>query len=192
MNIVEQEAENYFRRFYRSGKTNDIENLKDSLDSKLYQFNRDRDKLDFLKILRQKSVEEKDEHMKKCSGCGFEKERLSGIFVIDQEIESINRFYDYQPTPEDSFTPEEETDIHNKLNDIIEKLNKQGFGQEVIFNEIEELKNHFNLGKKNWFQLFRGKLIDLSVEKVLDETVIKEIHHYVTENFDQVLKLVGK
>lgn len=191
MNIIEEEAEDFHFRFYNNGLINNIENLKDILESKLFQFKRDRDKLDFLKILREKSFEEKLEHMKNCSGCDFEKERNCGIFVIDQEIESINEYYSYITKSEDEFSPKEESEVHNKLNDILEKLNKQGLGQEIIFNEIEELKYHFNLGKKNWFQLFKGKLIDLSIEKVLDETVIKELYNYVAENFDQAIKLLN-
>ena len=179
MNIVEEEAEDFYFRLYHNGLINNVENLKSTLDTKLFQFNRDRDKLDFLKILREKSVKDRDEHMKNCSGCGYEKERNSGIFVIDQEIDSINEYFTYDSKKEDQFSPEEESEVHNKLNDIIDRLNKQGLGQEIIFNEIEELKYHFNLGKKNWFQLFKGKLVDLSLEKVLDETVIKELYNYV-------------
>jgi len=126
-----------------------------------------------------------------CSGCGFEKELNSGIFVIDQEIESINNYFTHEPEKEDQFSTQEESEVHNKLNDILDRLNKQGLGQEIIFNEIEELKYHFNLGKKNWFQLFKGKLVDLSLEKVLDETVIKELYNYVAENFNQAIKLLN-
>ena len=63
MNIVEQEADRFFDRLYRNGKTNTLENLKSHITSKLYDFNRDRDKLDFLKIIRQKSVEDRDEQV---------------------------------------------------------------------------------------------------------------------------------
>lgn len=191
MNIVEQEALKFYRRLYRNGKVNDVENLTNFVESKLYSFKRDRDKLDFLKILRQKSVEDLEEHMKTCTGCPIEKDKKSGIFVLDQEIDLINESFTYNPDKEDQFSTQEESDVHNKLNDIIDRLNKQGLGQQIIFNEIEELKYHFNLGKKNWFQLFKGKLVDLSLEKVLDETVIKELYNYVAENFDQAIKLLN-
>lgn len=106
--------------------------------------------------------------MKSCSGCGYEKDKKIGVFAIDQEIEGVNRFYKYEPKSEEEFTTEEESNLHSKLNHIIDELEKQGFGQQIIFDEIEDLKNHFNLGKKNWFQLLKAKLVDLTVEKVLE------------------------
>ncbi|GAB5564107.1 MAG: hypothetical protein Wins2KO_11700 [Winogradskyella sp.] len=190
MNIVEKEAERFYRRLYKNGKVNNLENLKDHITTKLYDFNRDRDKLDFLKIIRQKSIEDKEEHMKTCSGCGYGEERDIGIFAIDQEIDDINRFYTYEPKAEDEFSSEQESELHNKLNDILEKLEKQGFGQQIIFEEIEDLKNHFNLGKKNWFQLLKGKVVDLTLKKVLDKTIVQEIYNSLSEGFEQAVKMI--
>lgn len=190
MNIIEKEAEKFFDRLYRNGKVNNLENLKSHITTKLYDFNRDRDKLDFLKIIRQKSVEDKEEHMKSCSGCGYGEEREIGIFAIDQEIDDINRFYSYQPKGEDEFTSEQESELHNKLNEILDKLEEQGFGQQIIFEEIEDLKNHFNLGKKNWFQLLKGKVVDLTLKEVLKKTIVKEIYNTLSEGYDSVIKMI--
>ena len=190
MNIVEKEADKFFRRLYKNGKVNNLENLKDHVTTKLYDFNRDRDKLDFLKIIRQKSIEDRDKHMKSCSGCGYEEERKIGIFAIDQEIDDINRFYTYEPKTDDEFSVEQESELHNKLNDVLEKLEKQGFGQQIIFEEIEDLKNHFKLGKKNWFQLLKGKVVDLTLKKVLDKTIVQDIYNQLSEGFEQAIKMI--
>ncbi len=190
MNIVEKEADRFFNRLYRNGKTNTLENLKSHITSKLYDFNRNRDKLDFLKIIRQKSVDDRDEHMKKCNGCGYGEERNIGIFAIDQEIDDINRFYSFEPKSEDEFTSEQESELHNKLNDILNKLEQQGFGQQIIFDEIEDLKNHFKLGKKNWFQLLKGKVVDLTLKKVLNKTIVQEIYNQLSDGFEQVVKMI--
>ena len=81
MNIVEKEALKFNDRgFYKSART--LESLKSNLGTKLYDFNRDRDKLDFLKILRKKTVEEKTEHAKTCNGCGFDETRNIAIFAM--------------------------------------------------------------------------------------------------------------
>lgn len=191
MNIIEKEAKEFYEYdFLNSGKYNDLDNLKATLTSKLYNFNKDRDKLDFLKTLRVQTVQDKEEHMKTCSGCGFDEGRDIGTFAIDQEIDEINEYYSFEPKKEDSFSSEEESVLHNKLNDILDKLEKQGYGQEIIFNEIEELKNHFNLGKKNWFQLLKGKVVDLALKKVLNETIVKEIYNNLSDGFDQVVKMI--
>jgi len=194
MNIVEKEAKKCSRSFYNSGKINNLENLKSELNRKLYNFTRDRDKLDFLKILRQESVREKEEHKKICTKniCPFEEDRETGIFAIDQEIDSINRFYRYEPLSEDKFTPEEESELQCKLNEIVERLEKLGFGQEIIFDEIESLKNHFDLGKKNWFQLLKGKLIDLTIEAVIEKTIVAEIFSFLSGGFTHVIKMLDK
>jgi hypothetical protein len=190
MNIVETEANQFSKRLFRGGKTNTLENLKSKITMKLYDFNRDRDKLDFLKILRVNSIADKEKHMKTCNGCGYDKEIDIGIFAIDQEIDDINRFFTYEPKPEDEFSVEQESELHNKLNNILEKLEEQGFGQQIIFEEIEDLKNHFTLGKKNWFQLLKGKVVDLTIKKVLDKTIVQEIYNQLSEGFEQATKMI--
>lgn len=191
MNIVEKEAKRFFRdEFFDRGKVNNLVNLKSELTTKLYDFNRDRDKLDFLKILRDSTVVALEEHKKVCKGggCRFDEERNTGVFVIDQEIDEINKFYTNEAENRDKFSPKEESDLHSKLNHIVEELYKQGLGQEIIFNEIESLKNHFNLGKKSWFQLVKGKLFDLVLEKTLDEGIVKGLYANLSDGFNDVVK----
>lgn len=192
MNIVEQEAKDFIDDFYGGDKIINLENLKEKLTAKLYDFNRDKDKLDFLKILRQDTLIQKNKHLEGCQkpSCNFPKDRDYGIFVIDQEIDSINEFYTFEPKSKDKFTSEEESNLHSKLNEIIDKLEKQGLGQEIIYEEIESLKNHFNLGKRNWFQLLKGKVIDLTVEKVLDKTVVMGIYETLSEGYNDVVKIL--
>lgn len=193
MNIVEQEAIKFYKRdFLSNGKVNTLENLKSTLVSKLYNFNRDRDKLDFLKILKVSCSNDIAQHMKGCNGCGYDKERNVAIFAIEQEIEDVNKYYVFEAKKEDEFTPEEESKLHYKLNKIIEDLEKQHYGQQIIFEEIDELKNHFNLGKKNWFQLVKGKFFDLTVEKVIEKVVIIEMFDSLSEGFEQVTKMITK
>lgn len=193
MNIVELEAINFHKyEFLNNGKVNNLENLKSVLDLKLYSFNRERDKLDFLKILKLSCKEDVEKHMKNCNGCGYDKERNVAIFAIDQEIDSINKYYSFEPKKDEEFTIEEETKLHSKLNKILNDLEKQSYGQQIIFEEIEELKNHFNLGKKTWFQLLKGKLIELTVDKVIEQVVVVEILDNLTDGFEQINKILIK
>ena len=50
MNIVEKEAKKFSRIFCHSHQINSLENLKSSLSKELYNFSRDRDKLDLLLV----------------------------------------------------------------------------------------------------------------------------------------------
>jgi len=191
MNIVEKEAEIFYDKLYRIGKEINLENLKAHITDRLSNFNRDRDQLDFLKILFQKNIKDKEEHAKTCTGCPYDEKREIGSFAINQEIDRINRSYIYEVNIDDEFSVEQDSELHNKLNNILEKLERQGIGQEIIYEEIEDLKNHFNLGKKNWFQLLKGKLIDMTIKKVLDKTIVQEIYSELSEGFEQVVKMIG-
>lgn len=190
MNIVEAEADYFYRRNFINGGVINVENLKSLLNLKLYNFNRDRDKLDFLKILRNNCEKEIESHLKRgCvgRGCDYEKKREIAIFVIDQEIDEINKYYTFEPQTENKFTSKEESQLQEKLNEIIDELKKQKFGQQIIFEEIEDLKNHFNLGKKTWFQLLKGKLVEMSVENILEKTIIENIFNNLSEDFKRLL-----
>jgi hypothetical protein len=71
------------------------------------------------------------------------------------------------------------SNLNSKIDKIIAKLNELGFGQEVIFNELEELRDLQNkLPKKTWGQLLKGKLLDLA----LAEIISKETATYIFEN----------
>ena len=137
--------------------------------------------------MRKEVLNQKIEHKKTCDkvNCGTSKEKETGLFVIDQEIEVISQSYEYKPKYLDEFSSEQKSELHNSLNKIKEKLTKLGFGQQIIFDELDELKEHLNLGKKNWFQLLKGKLFDLTVSKALEESIIKEI--YETFRLDLII-----
>jgi len=78
-------------------------------------------------------------------------------------------------------------ELNNKIDEILEILKAQNFGQEVLFNELEELKELYGtLGKKNWGQVLKGKLIDLGLAQVINKDVMEQIF---TELTDQVLRL---
>lgn len=195
MNIVEKEATQFSSDLFEQIYDCNIDYLKSNLTSKLYNFDRDKDKLFFLTVLR-KTVEcEKLEHEEICTTvdrneCIISTAQETALFLIDQEIEIISKTYEFQPKKDDEFETFEKVDLHNKLNDIIEQLKTLGYGQEIIFNEIDELKENFNLGKKNWFQLAKGKFVDLAVSKLVEETIIKEIYSELSKGFKHLPKLI--
>lgn len=195
MNIVEKQARGFVDSFFEcKGQYCNIDSLNRNLSNKLSNFTRDKDKLFFLNVLRKEVENEKLEHEKTCKTtsdkCSFSLEKETAMFLIDQEIEIISETYEFQPKKEDEFETFEKVDLHNKLNDIIEQLKTMGYGQEIIFNEIDELKENFNLGKKNWFQLAKGKFVDLAVSKLVEETVIKEIYSELSKGFKHLPKLI--
>jgi len=195
MNVVEKEAIKYAEyEFFNSDMYSTVENLSSELGSKLYSFKRSKDRLLFLNVLRQEVVKQKIDHEKDCKtvDCSISAEKEAGLFVIDQEIEVISQDYEYHPKKEDEFSSEEKSELHNLINQIKDDLRKLGYGQEIIFNEMEDLKDHLNLGKKNWFQLLKGKLFDLSVGKALDEVIVKEVYGRLSSGFENLPDLIDK
>lgn len=194
MNIVEKEAVNFSDNLFDNIFDCDIDYLRSRISSKLYNFNREKDKLFFLNVLRKAVEVEKQDHEKTCrttpDKCIVSIAKETAFFVIDQEIETISKSYIFQPKKEDEFESVEKAFLHNKLNDIIGQLEKLGYGQEIIFNEIDELKENFNLGKKNWFQLATGKFFDLAVSKLVEETVLKEMLSGLSDELKHLPKLI--
>lgn len=81
------------------------------------------------------------------------------------------------------------SELDKKLDNIIEHLTKLGHGQEIIFNEIDELRElQYNLPKKTWAQLLKGKLIDLALGKVISTETASSVYEYLVSSNFQLLK----
>jgi len=75
--------------------------------------------------------------------------------------------------------------ICKKIDDLMDRLKKMELkndvGQEILFTEIEELKElYLKLNKKNWKQMVLGKLADLSIGKAVENDTIKFIYERLT------------
>lgn len=82
-----------------------------------------------------------------------------------------------------------ESELDIKLNQIKDYLVKLGYGQEIIFNEIEELRElQTTLSKKSWKQLLKGKLFDLAVDEVLNKDTISQIFEFLTNSSIKLIK----
>lgn len=75
-----------------------------------------------------------------------------------------------------------------KIDAIIANLDKLGLGQELIYDELIELKeSSSDLNKKDFGQLAKGKIIDLSINQGLNE-ILKYIYKELT---GQLLTLIN-
>ena len=185
MNVVEKEAVKFFdRKLYTS--VNSLNQIKSRINEKLYDFNRNRDKLDFLKILYDKTIEAKEKHPKNCT-CIFDESRNIGLFALEQEVESINKYFIPEIKSNDSFSVDEESNIHSRLNEVLVNLENLGYGQEIIFNEIDDLKNHLGIGKHNWFQLLKGKLFDIGLTYGVEKLVLEEMYSELAKQVKNVI-----
>lgn len=77
--------------------------------------------------------------------------------------------------------PEGQEDINKRVDDIIEYLKNLGLGQEILFEELQELKLLYSkLNKKNWLQVLKGKILDIAVDKLTDTETIQLIYKKLT------------
>jgi hypothetical protein len=116
---------------------------------------------------------------------------LSASITIDgrEYLETI----DEEPKPRVDETNKPDMNVINqKLDEVIEWLKKNDMGNEIIFDELQEMKDAGEkLDIKNWKQLLKGKLFDLGADKAigLGFDGIKEIFKIFTgEDFS---KLIG-
>jgi hypothetical protein len=89
------------------------------------------------------------------------------IYIFKPFIELLN-WYLYESksiNPNDYFSKAEVNEFSKKLDDLLIDIR---LGQEVIFEEIQDLKENLkNLKKKNWGELLKGKLFDMAIGKLI-------------------------
>ncbi|WP_291131778.1 hypothetical protein [Flavobacterium sp. UBA7682] len=74
-------------------------------------------------------------------------------------------------------------ELSSKIDDLKIELEKLGYGQNIIFEELEELKEYFTvLNKKSWAQLLKGKLFDLGSKQIISWDVMKMIYESVVHD----------
>lgn len=79
--------------------------------------------------------------------------------------------------------------LNKKIDDILSQLIKLGYGQEIIFNEIEDLRNlQTKLSKESWAQLLKGKLVDLILSELLPKNIAKTVYEFLTDENFKLLK----
>jgi len=83
---------------------------------------------------------------------------------------------DYSKIPDDA---EQLTDV---LAEIRHKLDMIGCGQEILFDDLEELRELYGkLSKRSWGQLLKSKAVDWVAEKVVDKSVVSWIYDQLTK-----------
>ncbi len=183
-------------RFGRDGRIDTLEFLKDSLETKLYTYNRDIEKKFFLRLKRDSVEEAAHSHKIKCTtpNCPKDDAYKDKIFIIDQAIEEINKYYEFEAPESEYLTAKEETIVHTTLNELKIKLNElfdfTSESQEVLFNELDDIKQHLNLGRKNILALMKGKLLSLVEDEIIDKPIMEFLNENLFKNFDDPL-LIG-
>jgi iron-sulfur cluster repair protein YtfE (RIC family) len=197
------------RRVATSSSSSTIQSYQRQIDSKSKESIRASEKVaDFHKKITDKNKEltrnqdyltkelEKETKKRQSSELSFlkEKERLNRSEL--NNIRNINSELDKQQTVFQNYTAEENDlssgndedyslkeliDLHSRIDDVLSKLEKLGFGQEIIFDEIEELKSKSKkISKKDLKMILIGKLVSFGGGKI-DSDTASQIFETITE-----------
>lgn len=112
---------------------------------------------------------------------------LNNIRSINSELQKQQIvFQEYTVSESDLSGNDEEynlkelTDLHSRIDDVLSKLEKLGFGQEIIFDEIEELKSKSKkITKKDLKMMLIGKLVSFGAGKI-DTEIVSQIFEKIT------------
>ena len=189
MDIVKTYADKIIRRYF-SGNARDVKKVEEAANSTLWDLRQDKDKIRFLNMVLEAANIDYEKHLLECKNketCDDSKNYAFSIHFLQNELYDLGINAD-----EDTFTIEEKEIAESKLNKILEEINKLSLGQELIYNEmmaeIEELRELYYLGKKNWYQILIGKAAEMTAGGVVGNTVSQKI----IETFsDKVPKLLS-
>src|SRR5690554_1267061 len=122
-----------------------------------------------------------------------EKERInrsesSKIRNLNTEIQRQQNIFENYQVPESELTDDdieytlkELTELHNRINSVLEKLEKLGYGQEIIFDEIEQLKSKSKkISKKDLKMMLIGKIVSFGMGKI-DTELAAQIFEEITD-----------
>ncbi len=187
--VIESKAFEFINRNLNS--SNSTDELISNLENQLYKFTREKDKLKYLTVISQYVQEESENHTKVCKNpatCVTSKTHRETTFFINQMLEE----YGIGINNKEVFTSEERYENNRKLDDLLQEIEKLRMGQEIIYDdlikEIEELKNLYFIGKKNWYQNLAGKSLEMVASGVVSETVSKKLISIAGITFNNLLQ----
>jgi len=176
MDYIRKRADRFVQQ-YIHGQVDEHDKVISEARNELYDIYEDSDKVTFLQTILEGNEQQYQKHLLKCTnieGCPENYNHESINYYLRGELIRLGI-----PLNEDQFTHEERDMAENKLDQILEELKIVKAGQEILYEdlkaELEELKNLYVLGKKNWHQLLLGKTADMVMGGVISETVSKEI-----------------
>lgn len=147
MNIIERQADDFVK--YHSGFKANINAAREFLDevkSRLFDYTKDADKIQFMERIVTHFKKGYDDHLKKCTAkikekCPENRAYEDILFYLQNEIEKHEN-----ELPADYFNNTERIGSDVLLNDILEKVKLLQQGQEIIYDDLhdklEEMKDY--------------------------------------------------
>jgi hypothetical protein len=174
-----------FASFFEYNTFQDLNWYNEEVLAELSPIRRASDQRYFLNRLRY--------HLKAmCEGSGgkstVEQDYPNLIFVIDQLLDELNDGGEFD---KESFSIEENHELISKIAQLQNDLSEIKAGNQVLFEELEELKQMLNLGKKNWKQLLTGKLFDMIVGETIDKATGGRIYESLLQTQEEFVNRIS-
>ena len=177
MNFIQKKASNLVELRLSGNRLGDHKKLLKIVEDDLYSVDSDTDKLSYLTIVLEGNDAAYQEHLKVCTNpkaCQTNEHHEEIDYVLKQEIRRLGVVIN-----DDSFSRDEKERMTEYLDKILKDLKDLKDGQQIIYDdlkaEIEELKQWFILGKKNWRQMFVGKFGEMVAGGVISEVTAKPL-----------------
>jgi hypothetical protein len=157
----------------------------------LYNYNKDSYKIQFLERLKYLYKDSYDQHLIGCtakikSDCPTNQIHEDILFFLQEELEVYDNSLDNE-----EFSLKDKELANEAFEKLLYEINLLKLGQEITYedlsNEIEDLKNFYFLNKKNWTEMFIGKLSQMVVSGIIGETVSKEIINFIQDNYPKLI-----
>ncbi|WP_397445352.1 hypothetical protein [Polaribacter sp. R77954] len=166
--FVQRKIDEIISRYLSRG-TRGAGRVLDKTKDLLYVVDERSDQIQVISQILEANQKAYSEHLKVCTnpeGCQTNASHEEVEYILSKELRGLGI-----NTNSDTFTSEEKYSFEQKIDQIIADLKDVKDGQELIFNELEELKKWFILGKKNWKQLLLGKTSEMVAAGVISSSI---------------------
>jgi hypothetical protein len=191
MDTIDRLSEKLIKHYLGSSKT--YSEFRDKVNNELLDINNEKYRIKLIKNLICTISKELEKHKKVCptngKDCQESEYYRDILFYLEDEL------YSYQYTSDNDFSFDEKIKYESRLEDIKEDLSAILAGQQgmyaKIMEEIDELKNLLFLDKRNWKNLFTGKLIDWVGSGLSGQVVANNILPHIEDliKLKELLKL---
>jgi hypothetical protein len=185
--MFEEKAERFIDEYVDGMRLFDEGTFVSQLQSEIFPF-RDREKINLLTTIKTDVEKRKFDHEQTCSSspekCNTTKKFNKALMFISQEMEELGIMADRPtdfPNSEADFSESQMEKLHEKIDDVLYKLDKMGLGQEIIYEEIEQLKNDAGrVTKKDLGLMVIGKIVEYGSTEVSKIPEVQELYKYIT------------
>ena len=190
MNFIEKKAHKTVSYYLSDRNIGNPKELLDTVNRDLYDVDSVEDKTAYLSIILEANDEMYNEHLKVCKNpknCSENEAHEEVNYFLHQELKRIG-----VTVNSDAFTREEKETLNEYLERFAKDLKVLKDGQQIIYDdlydEIQELKKWFIVGKKNWRQMATGKVGEMVVGGVITEATAKPFLEMLKT---EIPKLIG-